>query len=256
MPGPHDRRLILTQRLDGSGTSPGLALFGPVAVRVQGRRPSRPRCCGVCRGAMMRRRSSSSSSLVWARGIGRWGWSGAVRIPGTGRWGGPAQCGHQLVGFPTGQDGVDASWRPGKLVFQHGVGAGAGLAYAVLDVGQRAHGELQAVGQVGAVAVAQCYVAAHDVVAEPFEGASVHAGIMTHEGGNVEPPCPVLSVHGMQWTESYFLGTPARSARTWVTVSQKVSSTFSLDRRTTSTLGALGAILHRPCLAARCRITC
>ena len=29
---------------------------------------------------------------------------------------------------------------------------------------------------------------------------------------------------------SYFLGTPASSALTWVTVSQKISSTFSLDR--------------------------
>ena len=36
---------------------------------------------------------------------------------------------------------------------------------------------------------------------------------------------------------SYFLGTPARSARTWVTVSQKISSTFSLDRPTTSIFG-------------------
>ena len=29
---------------------------------------------------------------------------------------------------------------------------------------------------------------------------------------------------------SYFLGTPARSARTWVIVSQKISSTFSLGQ--------------------------
>ncbi len=33
----------------------------------------------------------------------------------------------------------------------------------------------------------------------------------------------------------YFLGTPARSARTWVIVSQKISSTFSFDKPTTST---------------------
>ena len=62
---------------------------------------------------------------------------------------------------------------PGQLVFQHGVGAGAGLALAVLDVGQRAHGELQAVGQVGAVAVAQRDAPTHDVVAEAFQGVSV-----------------------------------------------------------------------------------
>ena len=43
-------------------------------------------------------------------------------------------------------------------------------------------GELQAVGQVGAVAVAQGDAAAHDVVAEPFQGASIHTGIMTHQG--------------------------------------------------------------------------
>ena len=40
-----------------------------------------------------------------------------------------------------------------------------------------------------------------------------------------------------QSSGSYFLGTPARSALTWVTVSQKSSSTFSLDSPTTSILG-------------------
>ncbi len=48
---------------------------------------------------------------------------------------------------------------------------------------------------------------------------------------------------------SYFLGTPARSARTWVTASQKVSSTLSLDRPTTSTFGTL-ASSRRPTLAS------
>ena len=86
---------------------------------------------------------------------------------------GAAQFDHQLFGFPTGQDGVDAPRCPGQLVLQHGVGAGAGLAHAVLDVGQRAHGELQAVGQIGAVAVTQRDAAAHDVVAEVLQVASV-----------------------------------------------------------------------------------
>ena len=36
---------------------------------------------------------------------------------------------------------------------------------------------------------------------------------------------------------NYFRGTPARSARTWVIVSQNSSSTLSLDSPTTSTLG-------------------
>src|SRR6516164_1920592 len=36
---------------------------------------------------------------------------------------------------------------------------------------------------------------------------------------------------------NYFLGTPARSALTWVIVSQNSSSTFSRDRPTTSTRG-------------------
>ena len=56
----------------------------------------------------------------------------------------------------------------------------------MLDVGQGAHGELQAVGQIGAIAVAQCYPPTHDVVAEPFQGASIHTGIMTDKGGNIE----------------------------------------------------------------------
>src|SRR6185312_3723450 len=146
------------------------------------------------------------------------------------------QFDHGFFGFPTGQDGVDAARRPGQLVLQHGVGAGAGLPHTVLDVGQRAHGELQAIGEIGAVAVAQCHAATHDVMAEPFQGVSVHAVIMTDKGGNVESPCPFLSIRRRD-SGSYFLGTPARSARTWVTASQKISSTFSLDRPTTSTFG-------------------
>ena len=65
----------------------------------------------------------------------------------------------------------------------------------MLDVGQGAHGELQAAGQIGAVAVAQRYSSAHDVVAEPCQVSSVHEGIMTHQNGNVEPPCPFGSVY-------------------------------------------------------------
>ncbi len=67
----------------------------------------------------------------------------------------------------------------------------------VLDVGQCAHGERQAVGQIGAVAVAQCHSPAHDVVAEPCQVASVHADIMTHQNGNVEPTIsvPFLAPH-------------------------------------------------------------
>ena len=52
---------------------------------------------------------------------------------------------------------------------------------------------------------------------------------MTHQGGNVESPCPFLSIRCTE-SRSYFLGTPASSARAWVTASQKISSTFSLDR--------------------------
>jgi hypothetical protein len=47
--------------------------------------------------------------------------------------------------------------------------------------------ELQAVGQVGAVAVAQRDASAHNGVAEPFQGISVHTAIiMTHQNGKVE----------------------------------------------------------------------
>ena len=119
----------------------------------------------------MRRRSSSSNSSVDAcdRALGLVGrsaypWVGVVGLR-------PVQCGRQLFGFPSGEDGVDAAGCPGQFVFQHGVGAGAGLAHTVLDVGQGAHGELQAVGQVDAGAEAQRHAPAHDVVAEPFQGA-------------------------------------------------------------------------------------
>ena len=96
-------------------------------------------------------------------------------------------------GFPAGQDGVDAARRPGQFVLQHGVGARAGLTHSVLDVGQRAHGELQAAREIGAVAVAQRDAPAHDVVAEPFARGPIHAGIMAHESGKVEPPCLFVS---------------------------------------------------------------
>ena len=121
----------------------------------------------------MRRRSSSSNSSVEAcdRALVLVGRSG---IPGPG---GVLRRSVDTVscGFPAGEDGVDAARCPGQLVLQDGVGARAGLAHAVLDVGQGAHGELQAVGQVGAVAVAQRHAPTHDVVAEPFQGASVHS---------------------------------------------------------------------------------
>ena len=38
-----------------------------------------------------------------------------------------------------------------------------------------------------------------------------------------------ISFHLMHENGSYFLGTPASSARAWVTASQKISSTFCLD---------------------------
>src|SRR6478672_8137955 len=65
------------------------------------------------------------------------------------------RLGHSTPPAAMRQDGVDAAGCPGQLVFQHGVGARVGLAHALLDVGQRAHGERQAIGQIGAVAVAQ-----------------------------------------------------------------------------------------------------
>ena len=101
---------------------------------------------------------------------------------------GPAQFDPRLLGFAPGQDVVDAARRPGQLVLQHGVGAGAGLTHAVLDVGQRAHGELQAIAQIGAVAETQRHAPTHDLVAEPFQGVSVHAVIMTDKSRKVESP--------------------------------------------------------------------
>jgi hypothetical protein len=68
----------------------------------------------------------------------------------------------------------------------------------VLDVGQRAHGELQAVGQIGAVAVAKRHAPAHDVVAEPFQGASIDASIMTDKRGNIQSLCPFHSIRRMK----------------------------------------------------------
>jgi hypothetical protein len=63
---------------------------------------------------------------------------------------------------------------------------------------------LQAVGQIGAVAVAQRNAPTHDVVAEPCQVASVHAAMMTYQGGNVEPPCAFLAIWRTEY-RSYFL---------------------------------------------------
>jgi hypothetical protein len=125
---------------------------------------------------MMRRLSSNNSSSVEARdraSVEAWD-----SEAGAGEW----SLTTSSLGFSAGEDGVDAAGCPAELVFQHGVGARAGLAYAVLNVGERAHSELQAAGEVGAVAVAQRYAPAHDVVAEPFQAMSIHEAIMTHHG--------------------------------------------------------------------------
>ena len=133
----------------------------------------------------MRRRSSSSSSSVEARD------RASVVEAGVSRGGRvAAQLDHELFGFPAGENGVDAAGCPAELVFQHGVGARAGLAHPVFDVGQGAHGELQAVGQVGAIAVAQCHAPTHNVVAEPFQRPLVHEGIMTHHGRQCRAAMP------------------------------------------------------------------
>src|SRR6202008_128307 len=86
----------------------------------------------------------------------------------------------QFFRLATGQVGVVGVGCPAKLVFQHGGGAGGGIADAVFDVGQGAHGELQAVGEVGAVAVAQRDATAHDVVAGQGQGILVHERIITN----------------------------------------------------------------------------
>jgi hypothetical protein len=56
----------------------------------------------------------------------------------------------------------------------------------MFDIGQGAHGELEAIGQIGAGAKAQCDAPTHDVVAEALQGILIHGPIMTLRGGNVE----------------------------------------------------------------------
>ena len=184
---------------------------------------------------MIRRRSSSSNSSVDTcdRVLGLVGrsaypWDRALGLV-------RRSVGTSSVGFPTGQDGVDAARRPGQLVFQQGVGARAGLTQAVLDVGQRAHGELQAIGQIGAVAETQCHAPTHDVVAEPFQIASVHAAIMTDKGGNVESRCPFLSIRRTKQRNLFPRDSGQVGPRLGDRVPEDLSSTFSLDRPTTST---------------------
>jgi hypothetical protein len=70
---------------------------------------------------------------------------------------------------------------------------------------------------------------------------------MTHQNGNVEWPFPFLSVRRTRTNGIYFLGTPANSALTCVMVSQNSSSTFSLDRPTTSILGSLSPFVSYRC---------
>jgi hypothetical protein len=87
----------------------------------------------------------------------------------------------------------------------------------VFDVGQGAHGELQAVGQIGAVAEAQREAATHDVVAEPLQGMSLHGPIMMDSGGNFVLPHPFVSIQCPIKRKSPLL-THASSALNWVIV--------------------------------------
>jgi len=60
------------------------------------------------------------------------------------------------------------------------------------------------------------------VVAEPFQGASIHAGIMTHQGGKVESPCPFRSIRRANEWRSFPRDTreigadPGNRARWWL----------------------------------------
>src|SRR6516165_1814594 len=176
--------LMRTGRATASGCQPGvnsvlvrLILLGPIALRLKAV-PVVPALPASLAGSDDAAAQLQQQLLGGGTGESVVGGEGAVS-----RFGAVAAgLDHQLFGFSAGQYGVDASGRPRELVFQHGVGAGAGLAHTVFDVGQGAHGELEAVGQVGAVAVAQRDTAAHDVVAEPFQGISLHGPIMTHYG--------------------------------------------------------------------------
>ena len=177
----------------------GQGLGQVLAVSLSGqsprgfRPPQSSHTSRASRGVMMRRRSSSNNSSVDTcdRTLGL---VGAARIPGTRCWGcsGAARPPAPWVPRPPGWCRCCRVPRP--ACFRAWRRCRAGLTHAVLDVGQGAHGELQAVGQIGAVAVAQRYAPTHDVVAEPFQGASIHASIMTHEGGKVESPCPFVSI--------------------------------------------------------------
>ena len=99
--------------------------------------------------------SEPNTTPRWVR-VRRWGWSGAAPIPGMGGWGwwgavwAPSRWVPRRPGwcrcFRVPRTACFPAWRRCR----------GWACVRGADVGQGAHGELQAVGQVGAVAVAHC----------------------------------------------------------------------------------------------------
>ena len=77
---------------------------------------------------MMRRRSSISNSWVEARE------RASVEARGNGWWVVARSLTTSSFGSPPARTVSMLPGRPGELVFQHGVGARAGLAHAVLEM--------------------------------------------------------------------------------------------------------------------------
>ena len=101
-----------------------------------------------------------------------------------------------------------------------GVGARAGLAHAVLDVGQRANGELQAAWRN--VRLRKPSATRRLTTWWPSRSRShVHAVDNDAPGRQCRNAMPI-SFHLLHHINgNYFLGTPANSARAWVTASRK-----------------------------------
>jgi len=94
-------------------------------------------------------------------------------------------------------------------------------------------------GLAGAASLALAATArapANDMVAEPFQGVSIHVGIVTRQRGNVESPCPFHSVRCMKKRNSL----PRDAGQIGPDLGNPVPGGlfyFLLGQPTTSTLG-------------------
>jgi len=205
----------------------------------------------------LRRRRSSTQIFGGHLRIGRWGWSGAARIPGGRAW---CWCGavlvHPALGFPPARM-VSIAWpgAPGQPCFQHWRRWRVWLAVrqwgSDVRPGAMSTVKLGRCGQIGAGGGGVSPRAR----AESRRGGRSRSGRRGSSspswrirGGKAEPAMPnFLPSNTRKWRRSFPRKTPARlGPRAWVTAVQKISSPSSWTGPTNLDLRHAGTVPAAP----------